>query len=90
MHKPCFPCSFALLAAITLTVLSGCDRETKPVGTTQPVVSGGPPTKLSQFPEDLGKIAALEAAGFTLTRNSDGLVTEISVVSNQSPKFCPI
>ena len=33
--------------------------------------------------DDAEKVAALEAAGFSLTRNSAGRVTEISVVSDE-------
>ena len=86
MQKPCFFKINTLLCIISLSTLTGCERASKtpgPAASTPSAVSSGPPAKLTQFPDDPDKIAALEAAGFTLTRNSDGLVTELSIVSDE-------
>ncbi|MDA7865074.1 hypothetical protein N9B24_03000, partial [bacterium] len=86
MQKTCFYRIPALLCTITLCLLSGCDREPKSPQTETPVSPANPslavPSQM-QLPEDAEKVAALEAAGFTLTRDSRGLVTELTIVSDE-------
>ena len=91
MKTTCFfhiPVSLCLLAGI---FLSGCDRgsstsnpadPTSSLNTTPPFDGRGPNAPLPE--DDPAKVAALEKAGFSLTRNADGIVTAISIVSDES------
>ncbi len=89
MHKHCV--RLRLTLCLSLIALVGCDRET---ATTPPVTKAtgqdGPPEMVSQAPSSFSlpdvpeQVAALEAAGFALTKNEAGLVTELVIATETS------
>lgn len=63
-----------------LTALTGCSDESTTAPEDSAVEQVGPPVQ----PDDRDAVAALEAAGCRLTKNENGVVTEIAV-SSDSP-----
>ena len=66
--------------AIGLTIMSGCGDSASPVKV--PNTETKAVTTVVTIPDDPAAVAALEKAGCRLTKNGDGVVTEIAVSSD--------
>ena len=72
-------CLLVLLSATS--ILAGCHRESVSTAKTDPKVDS--PVAEAPPADDQDKVSALKAAGFSLEQNSEGLVTKLSVVSDE-------